>query len=63
MGLFTSIVTGTDSADGARVDAVRRLLLKAGPAVSVTALWQSDLSGLRRNLWVRTTRMLRFPLR
>jgi hypothetical protein len=38
---FDHLVKETDAVDGAPV-AARRLLLKAGLAVSVTALWHSE---------------------
>jgi hypothetical protein len=39
---FDHLVKETDAVDEATVDAARRLLLKAGLAVSVTALWHSE---------------------
>lgn len=39
---FDHLVKETDSLERAPADAVRRLLLKAGLAVSLTALWQTE---------------------
>jgi len=53
---FDPLVKETDSGDGAPVDAARRLLLKEGLAISVTALWQSEPFWAQEKLMVENNK-------